>query len=111
MASGEMMRERHRFVAWSVSWLDMLGKLLAAPFTARPVPGALCSAPLLWDEVDDTLELRRFTMKTLPERMSVFGRDPLAPVLTEKPDGLWHFDIEWKRIRVLIDGGSGRNDP
>ncbi len=25
-------------------------------------------------------------MKTLPERMSVFGRDPLAPVLTEKPD-------------------------
>jgi bifunctional non-homologous end joining protein LigD len=62
------------------------GKLLAAPFTARPVPGALCSAPLLWDEVDETLELRRFTMKTLPERMSVFGRDPLAPVLTEKPD-------------------------
>jgi bifunctional non-homologous end joining protein LigD len=62
------------------------GKLLAAPFTARPVPGALCSAPLLWDEVDETLDLRRFTIKTLPERMSVFGRDPLAPVLTEKPD-------------------------
>jgi bifunctional non-homologous end joining protein LigD len=62
------------------------GKLLAAPFTARPVPGALCSAPLLWDEVDETLDPRRFTMKSLPERMSVFGRDPLAPVLTEKPD-------------------------
>ncbi len=62
------------------------GKLLAAPFTARPVPGALCSAPLLWEEVDETLELRRFTIKTLPERMSVFGRDPLAPVLTRKPD-------------------------
>jgi bifunctional non-homologous end joining protein LigD len=62
------------------------GKLLAAPFTARPVPGALCSAPLLWDEVDETLDLRRFTIKSLPERMSVFGRDPLAPVLTEKPD-------------------------
>jgi bifunctional non-homologous end joining protein LigD len=62
------------------------GKLLAAPFTARPVPGALCSAPLLWEEVDETLELRRFTIRTLPERMSVFGRDPLAPVLTEQPD-------------------------
>jgi bifunctional non-homologous end joining protein LigD len=62
------------------------GKLLAAPFTARPVPGALCSAPLLWDEVDETLELRRFTIKTLPERMSVLGRDPLAPVLAETPD-------------------------
>ncbi len=62
------------------------GKLLAAPFTARPVPGALCSAPLLWDEVDETLDIRRFTIRTLPERMSVFGHDPLAPVLTEKPD-------------------------
>jgi bifunctional non-homologous end joining protein LigD len=62
------------------------GKLLAAPFTARPVPGAFCSAPLLWDEVDETLELGRFTIKTLPERMSVFGRDPLASVLTQKPD-------------------------
>jgi bifunctional non-homologous end joining protein LigD len=62
------------------------GKLLAAPFTARPVPGALCSAPLLWDEVDETLELRQFTIKSLPERMAAFGHDPLLPVLTEKPD-------------------------
>jgi bifunctional non-homologous end joining protein LigD len=62
------------------------GKLLAAPFTARPVPGALCSAPLLWDEVDESLDLRRFTIKSLPERMSVFGHDPLAPVLSQKPD-------------------------
>jgi len=62
------------------------GKLLAAPFTARPVPGALCSAPLLWDEVDETLDIRRFTIRTLPERMSAFGHDPLAPVLTERPD-------------------------
>jgi bifunctional non-homologous end joining protein LigD len=62
------------------------GKLLAAPFTARPVPGALCSAPLLWDEVDETLELEQFTIRSLPERMSAFRHDPLAPVLTEKPD-------------------------
>ena len=62
------------------------GKLLAAPFTARPVPGALCSATLSWDEVDETLELSRFTIKSLPERMSALGRDPLAPVLSDKPD-------------------------
>ncbi len=66
-------------------YLDFLqnghGKLLAAPFSARPVPGALASAPLLWDEVDESLDPRAFTIKTLPERMSVFGRDPLAPVL------------------------------
>jgi len=62
------------------------GKLLAAPFTARPVKGALCSAPLLWEEVDEMLDIRAFTIRTLPGRMSVFGRDPLAPVLTQKPD-------------------------
>jgi bifunctional non-homologous end joining protein LigD len=71
-------------------YLDFLqnghGKLLAAPFTARPVKGALCSAPLLWDEVDESLDIRAFTIRTLPGRMSVFGRDPLAPVLTQKPD-------------------------
>ena len=71
-------------------YLDYLqnghGKLLAAPFTARPVPGALASAPLLWDEVDESLDLRNYTIKTLPERMAVFDHDPLAPVLTEKPD-------------------------
>jgi bifunctional non-homologous end joining protein LigD len=71
-------------------YLDYLqnghGKLLAAPFTARPVPGALASAPLRWDEVDGSLELRAFTIRTLPERMAVLGRDPLRPVLEEKPD-------------------------
>jgi bifunctional non-homologous end joining protein LigD len=36
--------------------------------------------------VDETLELSRFTIRTLPERMSVFGKDPLAPVLTQRPD-------------------------
>jgi len=62
------------------------GKLLAAPFSARPVPGALASAPLLWDEVDESLDPRAFTIKTLPGRMSVFGSDPLAPVLRESVD-------------------------
>jgi len=71
-------------------YLDYLqnghGKLLAAPFTARPVPGALASAPLRWDEVDESLELRAFTIRTLPDRMAGLGGDPLLPVLEEKPD-------------------------
>jgi bifunctional non-homologous end joining protein LigD len=62
------------------------GKLLAAPFAARPVPGARCSAPLSWEEVNETLDVRAFTIRTLPERMSSVGRDPLAPVLAQKPD-------------------------
>ena len=71
-------------------YLDYLqnghGKLLAAPFTARPVPGALASAPLSWDEVNDTLDLNDYTIKTLPKRMEALEDDPLAPVLTGKPD-------------------------
>ncbi len=62
------------------------GKLLAAPFTARPVPGALASAPLSWDEVNDTLDLNDYTIRTLPKRMEALEDDPLAPVLTGKPD-------------------------
>jgi bifunctional non-homologous end joining protein LigD len=71
-------------------YLDYLqnghGKLLAAPFTARPVPGALASAPLLWDEVAEGLDLKDHTIRTLPERMARLDRDPLAPVLLEKPE-------------------------
>jgi hypothetical protein len=35
-------------------------------------------------------------------------RDRTFLVLTEKPDGLRYFDIEWKQPRVLIEGGRGR---
>jgi bifunctional non-homologous end joining protein LigD len=62
------------------------GKLLVSPFSVRPVPGARVSAPLLWDEVDDTLDIARFTMRTVPERMERLGSDPLAAVLRERPD-------------------------
>ena len=71
-------------------YLDFLqnghGKLLAAPFTARPVPGALASAPLVWDEVGDDLDLKDYTIETLPGRMEALGEDPLARVLTARPD-------------------------
>ncbi len=71
-------------------YLDYLqnghGKTIAAPFSARPVPGATCSAPLLWHEVGAKLDPKRYTLKTLPARMKRLGEDPLAPVLTLKPD-------------------------
>jgi bifunctional non-homologous end joining protein LigD len=62
------------------------GKTIAGPFSARPVPGATCSATLKWSEVDGKLDPKKFTLKTLPARMKRLKDDPLAPVLTLKPD-------------------------
>ena len=62
------------------------GQLLVAPFSVRPVPGANVSMPLTWDEVVPGLDPGRFTIKTALARMERLGHDPVAPVLTERPD-------------------------
>jgi bifunctional non-homologous end joining protein LigD len=62
------------------------GKLLAAPYSARPRPGATVSTPLTWREVDDRLDVGAFNIKTVPKRLQKKKDDPLLPVLTETPD-------------------------
>jgi bifunctional non-homologous end joining protein LigD len=62
------------------------GKLLAAPYCARPVPAASVSTPLEWREVNDRLDVRAFNLKTVPGRLRRKKGDPLLPVLTEEPD-------------------------
>jgi len=62
------------------------GKTIAGPFSARPVPGATCSAPLKWSEVGARLDPKDYTIESLPKRMKRLKDDPLAPVLTLKPD-------------------------
>ena len=61
------------------------GQLIVAPFSVRPLPGAPVSMPITWDEVNESLDLKAFTIKTALERMKRVG-DPMAPVLTDKPD-------------------------
>jgi bifunctional non-homologous end joining protein LigD len=62
------------------------GKLLVAPFCVRPLPGAPVSTPLDWEEVNDALDIRTFTIRTVPARFARSGRDPLRAVLELKPD-------------------------
>jgi len=71
-------------------YLDVLqngaGKTLAAPFCVRPLPGAPVSTPLRWGEVTERLDVSRFTIRTVPRRMARLREDPLAPVLSARPD-------------------------
>jgi bifunctional non-homologous end joining protein LigD len=62
------------------------GKLLVAPYSVRPLPGAPVSAPLDWDEVNDELDIRVFTIRTMPKRLEHLRKDSLREVLTCSPD-------------------------
>ena len=61
------------------------GKLLVAPYSARPRPAATVSMPLQWKEVTEGLDPGQFTLRSAPERLAVWQEDPLAAVLTVRP--------------------------
>jgi bifunctional non-homologous end joining protein LigD len=71
-------------------YLDYLqnrhGQTIVTPLSARPLPGATVSMPLVWDEVNDSLDPRAFTIRNAPERMEQLSTDPVLPVLDMKPD-------------------------
>jgi bifunctional non-homologous end joining protein LigD len=56
------------------------GRTTATVYSVRPVPGALVSAPLGWDEVEPRLDLTAFTMDAVRERLR--RCDVFAPVLS-----------------------------
>jgi bifunctional non-homologous end joining protein LigD len=62
------------------------GRLIVAPFSARPLPGAPVSTPLRWSEITPKLDIRQFTISNVPARMRKMKRDPLREVLDLKPD-------------------------
>jgi len=71
-------------------YLDYLqnrhGQTIVAPFSVRPLPGATVSMPLQWNEVNDSLDPKTFTIRNAIARMEGLGADPVLPVLEAKPD-------------------------
>jgi bifunctional non-homologous end joining protein LigD len=65
-------------------YLDFLqnrrGQTLAAPYSARPKPGATVSTPLDWNEVNKYLDPAAFTIKNIFDRLEKKG-DLWKPVL------------------------------
>jgi bifunctional non-homologous end joining protein LigD len=61
------------------------GKLIAAPFSVRPRPGAPVSTPLVWSQVTARLDPARWNIRTTPARMRKHG-DPFAGVLGASVD-------------------------
>jgi len=79
------------------------GRLLAAPFSVRPLPGAPVSMPLSWSEVGSGLDPRTFTIRTAPRRMQRLRRDPLRGVLDERPEVLPVLERLQRRLAAAQD--------
>jgi bifunctional non-homologous end joining protein LigD len=61
------------------------GKLIAAPFSVRPRPGAPVSTPLSWRQVGARLDPSRWNIRTTLRRMARSG-DPMREVLGDPVD-------------------------
>jgi bifunctional non-homologous end joining protein LigD len=71
-------------------YLDYLqnrhGQTIVTPLSARPLPGATVSMPLVWAEVNESLDPKTFTIRNAPGRMEGLNIDPLLSVIDMKPD-------------------------
>jgi bifunctional non-homologous end joining protein LigD len=79
------------------------GQTIVAPFSVRPLPGATVSMPLVWEEVDDSLDPKTFTIRNALERLERMGTDPVAPVLDGKADLMQVLG----RVATLFGEGGG----
>jgi bifunctional non-homologous end joining protein LigD len=93
-AASRLLEERHPGLV-TTEWLKKkrrgvlvdhrqngAGKTIASVYSVRPKPGAPVSTPLRWEELDESVEPRRFTMAVALERVGRHG-DLFAPVLED----------------------------
>jgi bifunctional non-homologous end joining protein LigD len=66
---------------------NILGKTLATAYSARASSFAGVSTPLTWEEIDEAIDPRDFTITTAPQRFAAVG-DLWARLRTAKPANL-----------------------
>ncbi len=59
---------------------NRIAQSIVAPYVVRPRPKALVSTPLLWEEVNEHLDVSKYTMETVISRLKKMG-DIFKPVL------------------------------
>jgi bifunctional non-homologous end joining protein LigD len=73
------------------------GRTTASVYSVRPKPGATVSTPLRWEEVNDGLDRRDFTMEVVLRRIEEHG-DLFAPVL----DGGQSLDEPMRTLEAIL---------
>jgi len=83
------------------------GKLIAAPFSVRPRPGAPVSMPLAWRDVTQRLVPARFHIGNAAARLAKRG-DPLRPVLGPGIDAVRLLEGLARRLESRAVGSRAR---
>jgi bifunctional non-homologous end joining protein LigD len=60
------------------------GATAVSAYSTRAKPAATVSTPLHWDELDATATPDRYTVQTLPQRLSSLRRDPWKEYWTSR---------------------------
>lgn len=60
------------------------GATAIAPYSTRARAGATVATPLAWDELDEDLDPQAFNIRTLPERIDRWKKDPWAGFMSCK---------------------------
>lgn len=73
------------------------GRLLVAPFSVRPLPGAPLSMPVRWSQVSKKLTPTRYTLANALAHLEK-SDDPMAQILSDAPDLLAALEALQRRV-------------